>query len=47
MTEEQAILMLEQIALANELLMYIAGFVLFFVVVVLLHYAYKFLRIFF
>lgn len=47
MTEEQAIQLLEQTQLTNDLLSYIAGFLLFGIVVVLLHYIYKFFRIFF
>lgn len=47
MTEEQAIALLEQVQLSNQLLTYIAGFCLALVVIVLLHYSYKFLKLFF
>lgn len=47
MTEAQATALLEQAQLTNDLLTYVAGFLLFLVVVVLLHYSYKFFRLFF
>lgn len=47
MTEEQVLSLLQTTQQNNELLRYIAGFLLFGVVVVLLHYCYKFFKIFF
>lgn len=47
MTEEQILNLLEITQQNNDLLKYIAGFLLFGVVVVLLHYCYKFFKIFF
>lgn len=47
MTELQAADLLQKVELANNLLTYACGFLLFIVVVTLLEYCYKFLRMFF
>ena len=44
---EQAELLLQETALTNDLLRGIASVLIFFVIVVLCHYGYKFLKLFF
>lgn len=46
MTEQQTADLLQKVELANSLLTYVSGFLLFIVVVIVAHYTYKFLRIF-
>lgn len=47
MTEEQIQTLLDTTAANNELLAYICGFLLFFVVITLVKYVYRFLKMFF
>lgn len=47
MTTEQATELIELLKTSNALGEYIAGFLLFLVIVVICHYAYKFFNMFF
>ena len=47
MTVEQATELIQQATITNSYLEYITGFLLFLVIVVLCHYAYKFFSMFF